>query len=138
MRAAYRLRYGPPDVLEVRDVPKPINFLRKVPAERGKRALVNGATGAIGSAAVQLLKHHGVEVTAVCATPHLDRVRSLGADRVIDDLTEDFTALDTRYDFVLDAVGKRSFGACRRILKPDGIYVSSEIGPRAENLYSRS
>ena len=112
-----------------------INFLRKVPAAPGKRALVNGATGAIGSAAVQLLEHRGVEVTAVCATPHVALVQSLGANRVIDYLAEDFTKGDTQYDFVLEAVGKSAFRACKPILKPDGIYVSSELGPRAENLY---
>jgi NADPH:quinone reductase-like Zn-dependent oxidoreductase len=112
-----------------------INFLRKIPIEAGQRALVNGATGAIGSAAVQLLKHRGVHVTAVCATPQLDLVRSLGADRVIDYLAQDFTREDVRYDFVFDAVGKSSFGACKPILKPRGFYVSSELGPRAENLY---
>ena len=62
-------------------------------------------------------------------------VQSLGADRVIDYLTEDFTKEDTRYDFVCDAVGKSSFGACKPILEPGGIYVSSELGPGAENLY---
>jgi NADPH:quinone reductase-like Zn-dependent oxidoreductase len=112
-----------------------INFLRKVPVEAGRRALVNGATGAIGSAAVQLLAHQGVHVTAVCATPHVDLVLSLGAARVIDYLNEDFTKEDARYDFVLDAVGKSTFGACKPILKPGGRYVSSELGPGAENLY---
>ena len=112
-----------------------IKFLRKLPLQADRRALVNGATGAIGSAAVQLLKHRQVHVTAVCAAPHLGLVRSLGADRVIDYLAEDFTKGDTRYDFVLDAVGKSTFGACKPILKPGGTYVSSELGPRAENLY---
>jgi NADPH:quinone reductase-like Zn-dependent oxidoreductase len=112
-----------------------INFLRKVPAEPGRRALVNGATGAIGSAAVQLLKHGGIHVTAVCGTPQLALVQSLGADRVIDYLAADFTKEDARYDFVLDAVGKSTFGACKPILEPRGVYLSSELGPRAENLY---
>jgi NADPH:quinone reductase-like Zn-dependent oxidoreductase len=62
-------------------------------------------------------------------------VRTLGADRVIDYQTEDFTTTDVPYDFVLDAVGKSSFGACKPILTPDGTYVSSELGPRGENLY---
>jgi NADPH:quinone reductase-like Zn-dependent oxidoreductase len=112
-----------------------INGLRMFPLEGQRQALVNGATGAIGSAAVQLLKNHGVHVTAVCATPHVALVQSLGADRVIDYLQGDFTSEDIRYDFVFDAVGKSSFGACKPILKPDGIYISSELGPRAENLY---
>ena len=97
--------------------------------------MVNGATGAIGSAAVQLLKNRGVEVTAVCAAPNAELVRSLGAVRVVDFLTQDFTKDETRYDFVIDAVGKSSFGACRAILKPSGFYVSSELGPGSENLY---
>jgi NADPH:quinone reductase-like Zn-dependent oxidoreductase len=112
-----------------------VNFLRKVPAEPGRTALVNGATGAIGSAAVQLLVHAGVSVTAVCATPHVGLVRSLGPARVIDYLNEDFTAGDARYDFVIDAVGKSTFGRCRRILERRGRYVSSELGPGAQNLF---
>jgi NADPH:quinone reductase-like Zn-dependent oxidoreductase len=112
-----------------------LNFLRKVTVEAGRRALVNGATGAIGSAAVQLLKHRGVEVTAVCAGANAALVQSLGAARVIDYLKDDFTNDDARYDFVFDAVGKSTFGACKPILKPGGIYISSELGPRAENLY---
>lgn len=112
-----------------------INFMRVVPVEPGKRALVNGATGAIGSAAVQLLKARGVEVTAVCATPQLALVQSLGADRVIDYLAQDFTQDGAQYDYVLDAVGKSTFGACKRLLKPHGTYVSSELGPRGENMY---
>jgi NADPH:quinone reductase-like Zn-dependent oxidoreductase len=112
-----------------------INFIRVVPVEPGRRALINGATGAIGSAAVQLLKARGVDVTAVCATPQLALVQSLGADRVIDYLVRDFTRDGAQYDYVLDAVGKSTFGACKRILKPNGTYVSSELGPRGENVY---
>jgi NADPH:quinone reductase-like Zn-dependent oxidoreductase len=112
-----------------------INCLRKVPAEAGRRALVNGATGAIGSATVQLLRNRGVHVTAVCAAPHLELVRSLGADRVFDYLSQDFTKDDARYDFVIDAVGKSTFGACKPLLEPGGVYLSSELGPHGENLY---
>ena len=95
--------------------------------------LVNGATGAIGSAAVQLLKRLGVVVTAVCATEHVELVRGLGADRVIDYTAEDFTKDAQTYDAVLDAVGKSSFGRCKRLLKPRGIYVSSDLGFLAQN-----
>ena len=84
---------------------------------------MNGATGAIGFVAVQLLKHGGVHVTAVCGTPQLALVQSLGADRVIDYLAADFTKEDARYDFVLDAVGKSTFGACKPILEPRGVYL---------------
>jgi NADPH:quinone reductase-like Zn-dependent oxidoreductase len=96
---------------------------------------VNGATGAIGSAAVQILKSMGVYVVAVCDTPNLARVAALGPDKVIDYLREDFTRLEERFEFVFDAVGKSSFGQCRPVLEPRGIYISSELGPSAENLY---
>jgi NADPH:quinone reductase-like Zn-dependent oxidoreductase len=99
----------------------------------GQRVLVNGATGAIGSAAVQLLKELGAVVTAVADTEHLELVRGLGADRVIDRTVEDFTRDDRTYDVVLDAVGKSSFGRCRRLLGPRGIYLSSDLGPLSQN-----
>jgi NADPH:quinone reductase-like Zn-dependent oxidoreductase len=99
----------------------------------GQDVLVNGATGGIGSAAVQLLKSLGANVTAVCATDHVDLVRSLGADRIIDYTAEDFTRDEQTYDVVLDAVGKSSFGRCKRLMKPHGVYLSSELGPMAQN-----
>jgi NADPH:quinone reductase-like Zn-dependent oxidoreductase len=111
------------------------NFIHKVDLKAGQKAVVNGATGGIGSALVQILKHFGLQVTAVCATPHLDLVKSLGADKVYDYLKEDFTQDTEQYDYVLDAVGKSSFGKCKPLLKPKGIYISSELGPNAENLY---
>ena len=95
--------------------------------------MVYGATGAIGSAAVQLLKSFGVTVTAVCDTKNLDLVRGLGADRVIDYTAEDFTKDAQRYDAVMDAVGKSSFGRCKPLLKPRGIYLSSDLGPLSLN-----
>ena len=95
--------------------------------------LVNGATGAIGSAAVQLLKGLGAQVTAVCDTDHVALVSGLGADRVIDYTREDFTQDEQKYDVVLDAVGKSTFGRCRRLLKPGGLYSSSELGPFCQN-----
>jgi NADPH:quinone reductase-like Zn-dependent oxidoreductase len=108
-------------------------FIRAAKARRGQDVLVNGATGAIGSAAVQLLESLGANVTAVCATQHLELVRSLGADRVIDYTAEDFTQDDHTYDVVLDAVGKSSFRRCKRLLKPRGIYLSSDLGPLSMN-----
>ena len=87
----------------------------------GQDVLVYGATGAIGSAAVQLLKSLGVNVTAVCDTANMDRLRGLGADRVIDYTTTDFTTDGQTYDVVLDSVGKTSFSQCRPLLKPAGI-----------------
>jgi NADPH:quinone reductase-like Zn-dependent oxidoreductase len=97
--------------------------------------LINGASGAIGSAAVQLVKYFGATVTAVCNTKNIELVRSLGADVVIDYTKEDFTNTDQRFDFVFDAVGKSSFGKCRRLLKKKGIYISTELGKNSENIF---
>jgi NADPH:quinone reductase-like Zn-dependent oxidoreductase len=112
-----------------------LNFINKVKLKKGDQVLVNGASGGIGSAAVQLLKHFGAHVTAVCNTPNLERVRKLGADRVIDYLEEDFTKDQHKYLFVFDAVGKSNFGKCKHLLEPDGVYISSELGPGGENIY---
>ena len=95
--------------------------------------LVNGATGAIGSAAVQLLKSMGANVTAVCATAQMELVAGLGPDRVVDYTAEDFTKDEQTYDVVLDAVGKSTFGRCRRLLRPGGIYIPSDLGPYWQN-----
>lgn len=112
-----------------------VNFLNKIDVKAGQNILVNGATGGIGSALIQLLKSMGTRVTAVCATPHLDTIKSLGADRVIDYTAQDFNQLDEQFDFVLDAVGKTTFFKCKRILKPKGIYISSELGPGWQNIF---
>jgi NADPH:quinone reductase-like Zn-dependent oxidoreductase len=95
--------------------------------------LVNGGTGAIGSAAVQLLKNLGAKVTVVCSTEHVPLVEGLGANRVIDYRVTDFTTDDQTYDVVFDAAGKSSFGRCRRLLKPKGISLSTELGPFPQN-----
>jgi NADPH:quinone reductase-like Zn-dependent oxidoreductase len=92
----------------------------------GKRIVVYGASGALGTAAVQLAKHFGAHITAVCNTKNVDLVRSLGADEVIDYLREDFTRNGLRYDVVLDAVGKHSFLRSRRSLKPGGLYIATD------------
>jgi NADPH:quinone reductase-like Zn-dependent oxidoreductase len=105
-----------------------LSLIRGAKIRGGQSVLVYGATGAIGSAAVQLLKSIGAEVTAVCDTENLALVAGLGADRVIDYTVEDFTKDEHTYDVVLDAVGKSSFSRCRRLLKPRGIYLSSEPG----------
>ena len=107
--------------------------IRKTKVREGQDVLVNGATGAIGSAAVKLLKVVGATVTAVCDTPHVQLVYDLGADRVIDRSTQDFTKDEQTYDVVFDAVGKSSFGRCRPLLKPRGIYASTDLGPWAQN-----
>jgi NADPH:quinone reductase-like Zn-dependent oxidoreductase len=108
--------------------------IRRAGIRPGDDVLVNGATGGIGSAAVQQLSAMGVQVTAVCAGEQAELVRGLGADHVVDYTVEDFTRLPHRFRVVIDAVGKSSFGRCRRILRPDGVYVSSELGPGWQNL----
>jgi NADPH:quinone reductase-like Zn-dependent oxidoreductase len=109
------------------------SFIRNANIQSGQRVLINGATGAIGSAAVQLVKYFGAEVTAVCNTKNMALVKSLGADKVIDYTKEDFTKDDQMYDAVFDAVGKSSFSRCKPLLKPGGIYISSELGYMAQN-----
>jgi NADPH:quinone reductase-like Zn-dependent oxidoreductase len=108
-------------------------FIRTAGIRAGQDVLVNGATGAIGSGAVQILKSLGVRVTATCSAGNAELVRTLGAERVIDYTSEDFTKDAHSYDVVLDAVGKSSFGRCKRLLKPGGIYLSSEFGPKCQN-----
>jgi NADPH:quinone reductase-like Zn-dependent oxidoreductase len=102
--------------------------LRRVDAREGQRIVVYGASGALGTAAVQLAKHFGAHVTAVCNTKNVELVRSLGADEVVDYLREDFTKNGETYDVVLDAVGKHSFRRSRRSLKPRGVYVATDLG----------
>jgi NADPH:quinone reductase-like Zn-dependent oxidoreductase len=111
-----------------------LSAIRTAGVEAGQDVLVYGATGAIGSAAVQLLKSLDATVTAVCDTANLEMVRGLGADRVVDYTVQDFTEDEQRYDLVFDAVGKSTFGRCKRLLKSDGAYVSSDLGPWWQNL----
>jgi NADPH:quinone reductase-like Zn-dependent oxidoreductase len=109
--------------------------LQKIDFSKSPQILVNGASGSIGTATVQLAKHFGAEVTAVCNTKTAELIASLGADYVIDYLKEDFTQNGKKYDFVLDVVGKSSFFKCKKILKPKGIYISSELGYLSQNIY---
>lgn len=111
------------------------NFIDKVPLNKGDKVLIYGATGAIGTAAVQLLKHFGAYVTAVGNTKNIEMIKSLGADRTVDYLKEDFTHDNEKYHLIFDAVGKSSFPICKHLLLPKGIYISSELGPHAQNLY---
>ena len=106
-----------------------LSLITKAGVQRGQDILVYGATGAIGSAAIQLLRVLGATVTAVCATAHLDLVEGLGADRVVDYTSQDFTRDNQRYDVVFDAYGMLSFFRCKRLLKPGGIYMSTGLGP---------
>ncbi|MCH7403902.1 NAD(P)-dependent alcohol dehydrogenase [Belliella kenyensis] len=108
--------------------------IRAAKVERGQNVLVYGATGAIGSAAVQLLKHFGAIVTAVCDTKNVDLVKSLGADNVINYQTQDFSKTEDKFEFIFDAVGKSSFGQCKPLLTVKGIYISTELGKKGENL----
>lgn len=110
-----------------------LSFLRRSGLRPGQRALVHGATGAIGSATVQLVADHGVHVTATAPTEHLELVRSLGADEVVDWDRGGLDRLDATFDAVLDTVGKSTFGAAKRWLGPDGVYLSSELGPYWQN-----
>lgn len=95
---------------------------------RGQRVLVSGASGSIGVAAVQLARHMGADVTAVCSTRNLELVRSLGAATVIDRTQEDFTARSARFDVVLDTVGATSFSKCKHLLNPGGQFLAVLMG----------
>jgi NADPH:quinone reductase-like Zn-dependent oxidoreductase len=111
-----------------------LSIIRKAGIGAGQDVLVYGATGAIGSAAVQLLADIGARVVAVCGTAGVDLVRGLGADRVIDRETVDYTQDEQRYDAVFDAVGKSSLGRVGRLLKPSGLFLTTDLGPWSQNL----
>ena len=100
-----------------------INHLRKVNIEHGTKILINGASGSIGSAAVQIAKYHGAEVTGVCGTPRLEFVKSLGANKVIDYTKDDFTQNGETYDIIYDILGKSTFEKCKNSLADNGIYL---------------
>ncbi len=108
-------------------------FLRRSKLEPSQTALIHGATGAIGSAAVQLVSGHGVHVTATAPTVHQKLARDLGADEVLDWQKGDLDSLQGSFDAVLDTVGKLTFKEAKRWLGPDGVYLSSELGPYWQN-----
>ena len=111
------------------------NFINYVTIKEGTRVLVNGATGAVGSSLVQLLKYYGAYVTAVGNTQNIALITSWGADKTIDYLQEDFTQDEEQYHYLFDTVSNSSFGRCKHLLLPDGAYLSSELGPNAQNVY---
>jgi NADPH:quinone reductase-like Zn-dependent oxidoreductase len=99
------------------------SLLRKANVQPGQKVLINGASGGIGSMAVQLARHHGAEVTGVCGTPRMEFVRSLGATKVLDYTKEDFTRNGETYDLIFDILGKGSFARVRSSMTPNGIYL---------------
>jgi NADPH:quinone reductase-like Zn-dependent oxidoreductase len=111
-----------------------LTCLRWARLQSGQDIMVYGASGAIGTAAVQLAKHFGAHVTAVCNTPNVATVGALGADRVVDYTREEFTATDDRYDVVFDAVGKTSFRRCRHLVRPGGRFVETDLGFMWQNV----
>lgn len=107
------------------------SLLQRAHIQSGHKVLINGASGGIGSAAVQLAKHYGAAVTGVCGTPRVETVRALGADHIIDYTREDFTRNGETYDLIVDILGKRSYAECKNSLTPDGIYLLASFKTRA-------
>lgn len=110
-------------------------FVHKVNIQSGQRILINGATGAIGSALLQFVRQYDVHITATCNTRNIEMVESLGANKTYDYTQEDFTKDTEKYDFVFDAVGKSTYGKCKPLLKREGVYISSELGPYSQNVF---
>ncbi|UCE98324.1 MAG: NAD(P)-dependent alcohol dehydrogenase, partial [Dehalococcoidia bacterium] len=102
-----------------------LDFLKKGGIKSGQKVLINGASGALGTAGVQLAKYFGAEVTGVCSTSNIELVKSLGANKVIDYTKENFTKNKQKYDIIFDAVGKSSFSQCKGLLKQGGVYLMS-------------
>ena len=110
-----------------------LHFLRKGKLQNGQKILIYGASGSVGTSAVQLARYFGAEVTGVCSTVNVELVKSLGADKVIDYNKEDFTEGGGPYDVIFDAVGKTSFSHCRKALTPKGTYVTVNKGIAKES-----
>ncbi len=104
-----------------------LHHIQKVKVQKGKKILIYGASGSVGTYAVQIAKYYGGEVTGVCSTSNLELVKSIGADKVIDYTKEDFTKSDGTYDIIFDAVYKISKSQCKNILKENGIFDSSHL-----------
>lgn len=108
-----------------------LNFLKNLGnIKAGQKVLINGASGSLGTAAVQLAKYYGAEVTGVCSTRNIALVKSLGADKVVDYTTTDFTQTGEKYDIIYDTVGKSSFSRCKNVLSSNGLYLSPVLNMR--------
>lgn len=112
-----------------------LNYLTKFKIDKTTQILINGTSGSIGSSGLQLAKYFGAEVTAVTDTKNVALAKTLGADFVVDYTKEDFTATDKKFDLVFDAVGKSSFFKCKKLLKENGTYFSTELGYLSQNVY---
>lgn len=110
-----------------------LRFLKQGGIKAGDHVMIYGASGSVGSFAVQIAKAFGAEVTAVCSTANINMVTQLGADKTIDYTKEDFTKTDSRFDIIFDAVGKTSKSKCKRLLMPGGKYVSVTGNPRSNS-----
>lgn len=110
-------------------------FVHKTNIQPGQKVLINGATGAIGSALLQFVRQFDVQITATCNTKNRELIKTLGADKIYDYTKEDFTRDTDKYDFVFDAVGKSTFGKCKHLMTEKGIYISSELGPNGQNIF---
>ena len=110
-------------------------FIHKVNIKTGQNILINGARGGIGSALLQFVRQYDVKIAATCNTKNIERIQSLGADKIFDYTKEDFTKSQEKYDFIFDTVGKSTFGKCKSLLKTKGVYISSELGPYAQNVF---
>ncbi|NND33436.1 MAG: NAD(P)-dependent alcohol dehydrogenase [Saprospiraceae bacterium] len=110
-------------------------FIHKVNIQPGQKILINGATGGIGSALLQFVRQNDVHIAATCNTKNIKLVQSLGASKIYDYTKEDFTHDKIKYDYIFDAVGKSTFGKCKSLLNEGGVYISSELGPFAQNVF---
>lgn len=109
------------------------NNQKEVQLKQGEKMLINGGSGSIGSAAIQIAKSFGVEITAVTNTKNLELVKDLEAARAIDYTREDFTQLNCQFDYIFDTVGKTTFFKCKKLLKPNGTFFSTELGSFMHN-----
>ena len=113
-----------------------MSFINLIDFSTNPKILINGTTGAIGSATLQLCKHFGAEITAICNTKNIELIQSLGADHIIDYQKEDFTkVLNEEFDYIIDAVGKSSFAKCKHLIKKGGWFSATELGPNWSNIY---